>query len=129
MDRPNLADNMKRAEEILSHYGIKGMKWGVRRTPAQLDAASSQDSKKVRASRAKLKSEGSRALSNQELQEVVTRMNLEQQYRNLSSKEPSRLSRGQSTVRQILSVARTAQDVYNVVNSPAGKALRELMRG
>lgn len=32
------------AEEILKHYGVKGMKWGVRRTQEQLDRASGRKS-------------------------------------------------------------------------------------
>lgn len=32
-------------EEMLQHYGILGMKWGVRRTPAQLTRANGRAGK------------------------------------------------------------------------------------
>jgi hypothetical protein len=53
----------------LKHYGVKGMKWGVRRDRA----------KTARKSKSKAPS-----LSDKELKAAVARMNLEQQYDRLS---------------------------------------------
>jgi hypothetical protein len=82
---------MDAVEEHLEHYGIRGMKWGVRRTRAQIDADSA-DKATTRALGEKVKkNRGSTdSLSNQELQAVITRMNLEQQYANLTSKESNK---------------------------------------
>lgn len=86
MDGPDSLDR------VLNHYGVKGMHWGVRRTDAQLAraakkrAASSDDANTVRDHTEKGKSEGTHSLSNKELQEIITRMNLEKQYNTLRPK-------------------------------------------
>lgn len=80
------------SEDFLSHYGIKGMKWGVRRSERQLEkarkrrAASSEDSRSAQDAQAKVKKGSVDALSNKELQSMVTRMNLEQQFATLNEK-------------------------------------------
>jgi hypothetical protein len=92
----------------ISHYGVKGMHWGVRRSreeiasgttrvtqkkpggklvtqggkgvPAHQDAIAAAQTKQV------AKNSGTHALSNKELQQAVTRMNLENQYAKLQKK-------------------------------------------
>jgi len=63
-------------EDILTHFGVKGMRWGVRRTSSQIHG----DSASATASAKKARKHGSQSLSNKELQDLITRMNLEQQY-------------------------------------------------
>lgn len=79
----------------LVHHGIKGMKWGVRRTEAQLARArgntksdektSSTSTKKAEPKKRKKMSE----MSDEELRRVVNRLQLEQQYRNLNPEKVS----------------------------------------
>lgn len=57
----------------LYHYGVLGMRWGVRKRSA------SQDSSKVKEIRKKRISE----MSNQELRDVNNRLQLERQYKDL----------------------------------------------
>lgn len=68
---------------------------------------------------------GIKALSNDELQKLNTRMQLEQNHRNLADKQPSKFNKGHGHVKKVLAAGKTLADVYNTVNSPAGKALRK----
>ena len=73
----------------LYHYGVKGMKWGVRKSKKQLRRerakknANSQVSKDYKES-AFLRRRNPRSLSNAELKKAINRMQLEKQYRELS---------------------------------------------
>lgn len=62
----------------LAHYGILGMKWGVRRK----SRTPSADSAKVKAIRKKKIDE----MSNQDLRDANTRLQLESQYKQLTKK-------------------------------------------
>ena len=123
----------------LSHYGVKGMHWGVRRSesggggssPAPKAAPKprmSEDAKTVEKAFGKIDRGGTDALSNHELQGVVTRLNLEQQYSRLVSspdgKRSSELERGHAAVKQMLGIGKTVNDVHKFMRSPAGKAIK-----
>lgn len=62
----------------LTHHGIKGMKWGVRRFQNKDGSRTSEGKKRAKAS----------SLTDDELVSNVRRMTLEKQYKNLS-KEPA----------------------------------------
>lgn len=74
---------------FLKHYGIKGMRWGVRRSdPNDSSPGASEDHQRSASTSQKAKAGGgTRALSNRELQDFITRANLERQY---SALNPSR---------------------------------------
>lgn len=116
-------------DDVLTHYGIKGMKWGVRRTRKQLDAAS-DDAKRASEARDKIKrNRGSTdPLSNQELQQLVTRMNLERQYSSLAQTQKS-TRKGQQAVKEILSVGKTVNEVMAFASSPAGRTIKDQLAG
>lgn len=94
---------MKKNE--LVHHGIKGMKWGVRRTEAQLARArgntksdektSSISTKKAEPKKRKKMSE----MSDEELRRVVNRLQLEQQYQNLN---PEKVSAGKKFANKVV---------------------------
>jgi hypothetical protein len=71
-------------DEILEHHGIKGMKWGTRR----VNSSSSEDATRTNDSLQRAKTGGTKALTTKDLQDLVTRLNLEKQYAQL--KPPSK---------------------------------------
>ena len=106
----------------LYHHGIKGMKWGVRRTPEQLghvtkkardaakkvgstiskrasEAKKSHDTKKKHDEEVKRAQRNSKKklseLTNDELRERIQRMELEQRYRQLT---PQQKTKGQAFI-------------------------------
>lgn len=114
---------------ILVHHGVKGMRWGVRRSRSEITAdrkrrsVSNLNSAKsiandsagafrgmsnvagtvanIRRPSKKVKKELGK-MSDQELRAKINRMNMEQQYADLS---PSRTARGASYAKSVLEVA------------------------
>lgn len=115
---------------VVQHHGIRGQKWGVRRKNP-IPTGSSEDHVTATTHKQTIKKTGgTHTLSNKDLQSVVTRMNLEQQYSRLSSSSSSKstLSKGNTAVKGILSTGKTINDVLAFKNSPAGKLLAEQLK-
>lgn len=112
----------------LQHYGIRGMKWG-RRRPEGPDgrvqsssmSPTSEDSARASQYREKAKTHGTSSLSNQELQTVITRDNLLQQYARLNPREQTQ---GEKIVAGIQTTVSYAQKAHQMYNSPVGKMIR-----
>lgn len=85
MDRSILAGRVagepKELDDVLSHYGIKGMKWGVRRANPSAVPTASGDHATAKAAKAKVKAGGLKSLSNDELKTYLERMDLEKRYK------------------------------------------------
>ena len=138
------------ALEFLAHYGVKGMRWGVRKNrgssgssskgQASASDASSTPKKPTkrqedlgRYSDDKLASKifekkGLDALSDAELSRLTKRMQLEQSYRELSAKRPKEKSKGEKFIDGAKLLGKSANQVAEFVNSPAGKKLVELAK-
>lgn len=110
-------------DEKLYHYGVKGMKWGVRRTPAQLghttgtkkkksgpsvlskaktaisNRREANKQKKAEASAKKSQKKRLSEMSDDELQAQIKRLELEKRYRDLS---PQKSHRGRDFVTGVL---------------------------
>lgn len=82
-------------EEMLQHYGILGMKWGVRRTPAQLTRANGRAGKTE-------SSDEIKKMSDSELRSKINRLQMEKQYKQLTSSE---ISVGRKFVQDVLTNA------------------------
>ena len=84
----------ERGAEFLSHYGVRGMKWGVTRARVSAGVSAggkalkdaytpSRDAKSAQKYQVKAKLGGVRSLNNDEMRLVIQRMELEQRYRDL----------------------------------------------
>lgn len=99
---------MEVASKELRHYGIKGMKWGIRRTPEQLGHKSAEKFNKKRErmenkkKRAEMRaaSKNRRLLSNEEIRNRIERIRLERQLKDLTDEE---LAPGRKFVKDVLS--------------------------
>lgn len=92
MDGPTTSTNTDRGRVssvagFLSHYGVKGMRWGSRSAGKTAKESPSSESASAATIRARAKTSKVKALSNKELQEAINRMNLEQQFKRLSTNE------------------------------------------
>lgn len=86
-----MTETHERGMAALAHFGVKGMKWGVRRTKAQLEAPSEEHTQTISTrARAKSAKGSTHALTNKELQDAITRMNLEKQFTTLTTPPKSR---------------------------------------
>lgn len=94
----------------LMHYGVKGMKWGVRRTPVQLGHR--RKPKKI-AKRSQESPEGEKKksapkknvheLSDEELRQAISRLEMEKRYKELErSANPQKNNDGKKFVENIL---------------------------
>lgn len=118
---------MKADNNYLEHHGIKGMKWGVRRTKAQLgykigfrkkkkksveskDTKSENQNKKI----SKKKSKSVKDMSDEELRAKINklenRLEMEKRYKDLSSKD---ISKGKKFTSRVINsmVLPAAEDI------------------
>lgn len=110
----------------LYHHGIKGMKWGVRRTKAQLGYGSAASSRRNKNnSNSKVVAKGRKAvsdfsekqktkksvtakkktvldMSDEELRERISRLQLEKQYKDLMRSAQPQASKGKQFVTSVL---------------------------
>lgn len=111
-------------EGLLEHYGVKGMRWGQRKSEGT--SALSEDAAKASAAKAKAKQEGTQALSNKEMRDLVTRMQLESQLKNVTPK--SRKRKGAEFVATML-VNTGKQQAQLALNDAVGKQVKKAMGG
>ena len=103
--------------ESLYHYGVSGMRWGVRRkrnSGGRIKGKRSQGSSDYQKTR-KLKRRGSKNLSTQELKELTQRLQLERQYKDLS---PGQITRGLNVVKTITAAGTTVASLYALSKTP-----------
>lgn len=123
-------------QAILVHHGIKGMRWGVRRTPEQLGHApkerrfrisikkkNSNPSPTVKpaVSRSSSKNKSVHDLTDEELRQRINRIEMERKYALLTAKQKSK---GRQVVEQILGNA-----AKKTATKYAAKAMESAVEG
>lgn len=137
-------------KNFLEHFGVKGMKWGVRnsemgggsssavavsakpgkmvKTTGGKHHAPHEDAVKVAISKQKARKSSTDSLSNRELQDLVNRLNMEQQYSRLIATHPGSSSDVQKFLKKAQVVGKTVNDVHTFLNSPAGKVAKAALK-
>jgi hypothetical protein len=115
---------MTDTESFLAHFGVKGMKWGVRKDAALAGTSSvhsaHEDAVKAQAAKEKVKVSGVKSLSNEELQALVTRQNLEQNFARLN---PAQVTAGKNFANTVAQIGQNS--VKNTTQRMADKAVQK----
>ena len=106
-------------EDVLAHFGVKGMKWGVR-TKGKRPAASTDHRTTVKIKK-KARKEGVKALSTKQLNTAANRLSAEKKFSDLVQ-QTSKMTKGHNTVKNVLAIAGTLATVHTLANSSAAKA-------
>ena len=116
------------ADQFLSHFGVRGMRWGVHRSRSSRAAAArgqasrhvSPDAARAMQLKGTVRRHGTQALSNKDLQDLVTRMNLESQHGKLNQQH---VSEGRKLATGILKDSgRSLATQFIIKNAPKGAA-------
>ena len=76
-------------DNILEHYGVKGMRWGIRRTDKQLRLASEGGLEKKKLGKKTRYKGNVRHISDEELARRIKRLEMEKRYSDLNSRDVS----------------------------------------
>ena len=115
--------NEEYREQFLMHYGVLGMKWGVRRKRSSSGVSRSSGKKVKGASVVRENQNGQtkRRMSNNELQARVKRLRLEAEYARLVRETTpvtvSRIDKAIQAANTISKMSKTAVDLYENLNA------------
>lgn len=122
---------MMNPNDYLVHYGIKGMKWGIRRYQNKDGSYTSAGKRRRRTYSSdyeetrSLRKKSAKELSNEELKKLNKRMNLESEYKRLN---PRGIFRGQQIAKTAIGLAGTVGGLYAISYSPWVNTGKEILK-
>ena len=116
----------------IAHFGVKGMKWGVRKATTRGSTPPSKRKPKEESAAEKRQSLDMHAMSDTELRNAINRIKLQREYAQLTAPPPKEKSRGRQVVENIIYGSAEAAGkkvltgaLTNVLNNVLPPALRE----
>lgn len=102
--------------DTIYHFGIKGMKWGVRRFQNKDGTLTAEGKKRY---------EDAKLLSDEELKSQVQRLNMEKQHRNLkkNAEGPSKLERTKKLVDSASTLVNESKKISKEAKKTAAKGI------
>lgn len=120
-------NNNQQVDEFLQHYGIPGMRWGVRKRRVQV----SNSSNRSRRQNVDYDNPPRRRMSNKELNARVKRLRLEQEYAKLTARPetPSKIEKAIKVAGTVATLSATAWKIYENMDkiTKAAKAAKKAM--
>ena len=137
------------SDQFLAHYGVKGMKWGKRKSKsASMSKTEFLNPKPVATPFPKkrptpgvtdLSPKPIKQISDVELRNRINRIQMETQYKQLTDPKPveskskakaigENFDKGHKAVKKIIDVGKTAQAVYKLVNSDVVKDISKMLK-
>ena len=106
--------------EELMHYGVKGMKWGIRRDRKRSGSSRKKNptygwSKEAKNAR-RIQQKSVKQMTNAELRQVNERVRLEQEYARLN---PSKVQKGINTAGKVVKTVGSVVGAYNTLTGGA----------
>lgn len=120
MDFEDISDEEIFNQE-LKHFGVLGMKWGIRRSETKSSKNPSEEYTQSRL----LKSKSAKELSNAELKALTNRLQLEKQYNDLS---PSDYKKGLNAVKTITAAGTTVASLYALTKTPLAQDIIKALK-
>ena len=107
-------DALEEVYDYLEHFGIKGMRWGVRRSVGsngRVGQRKRRDSTDFKTT-APLRKRPARTLTNMQLKKVNERMQLEQKFHKMN---PTKVQRGKDYVDDVLRIGTGAAGLAGII--------------